>query len=478
MSHSLKSWVWARLRRLDALVARGDLSTRDPPFDATHEPPPPQDSARPGPQPHDPPLPRIEHLGVYAMLIAAIRDELEHFVASHVRLHLAIAERDRFLLTSIGVRSAGAAESRQTLQQFITEFTPEQIKRYLAREVIGALANAAAIDLSQFAGLFDADARDAAEDVGPEGEYRELLEALRNAPVTAATPAYQVSLLGRWHEPDPASPTGSRAAVGTTAATPPVAVVLQAIVPGRRYVIGKGEGCDIRVNGIYTSRRHAEIWLDHGVWSAADAGSTNGIRVESKRGVGERAAQVIAAASIEQQPLKLLQGTRLVLSACGEGATSDYPWVALRGLDDAPPRITPIAAVAAGSPRTPLTAIRPARSHEGSLRITAAQLGGLRTLELSVGALPVTVGRSRNQTLMVDRRHETVSGHHLDITELDRSGVQVVVHGDNGVTIDGVVHPAGARLHWNIGETMVLGEPTDEHPSCTMTLTLGGEGPA
>ena len=50
----------------------------------------------------------------------------------------------------------GTAEARQLLQQFMHEFKPEQVKRYLAREVIGGLPNAAAIDLSQFAGLFDA----------------------------------------------------------------------------------------------------------------------------------------------------------------------------------------------------------------------------------------------------------------------------------------------------------------------------------
>jgi hypothetical protein len=79
-----------------------------------------------------------------------------------VRLHLAIAERDR----SSSPRSASAANRRggqRLLQQFVREFKPEQVKRYLAREVIGGLPNAAAIDLSQFAGLFDADAARVAE---------------------------------------------------------------------------------------------------------------------------------------------------------------------------------------------------------------------------------------------------------------------------------------------------------------------------
>jgi len=97
----------------------------------------------------------------------------------------------------------------------------------------------------------------------------------------------------------------------------------------------------------------------------------------------------------------------------------------------------------------------------------------VHTLALRAGSLPVTVGRSRNQTLMIDRRHEGVSGHHLEITELDESGAQVVVHGDNGVLIDGVHHAPGARFHWSVGEAMVLGASPDEHPTCTMKLARG-----
>ena len=98
-------------------------------------------------------LPRPQHLGAYAPLVAAIREELEHFVASHVRMHLAIAERDRYLLTSIDVDCDDGDEARELLQRFMREFKPRQIKHYLAKEVIDGLPNASAIDLSQFAGL-------------------------------------------------------------------------------------------------------------------------------------------------------------------------------------------------------------------------------------------------------------------------------------------------------------------------------------
>jgi hypothetical protein len=96
--------------------------------------------------------------------------------------------------------------------------------------------------------------------------------------------------------------------------------------------------------------------------------------------------------------------------------------------------------------------------------------GGLRTLELRTGSLPFSVGRSRNQALVVDRGHEAVSGHHLDITAIDESAAQVQVHGDNGVLVNGVHHGPGACLRWPVGETMVLGASAHEKPACTLTL--------
>ena len=114
-------------------------------------------------------------------------------------------------------------------------------------------------------------------------------------------------------------------------------VVLPAVVSGRRYVVGKGEGCDIVVRGTYTSRRHAELWLDQGCWWCADAGSTNGIRIETP---GAAAPQVAAPAAANEPAaplpgaegarLHLAEGARLLLSARSDGPPADHPWLALR----------------------------------------------------------------------------------------------------------------------------------------------------
>ena len=501
---SVKSWVLERAHRINGLAARNDLPPREPAADGSAPP-----ATRSGSQANaaDAVLAKAEHLGAYAGLIGAIRDELEHFVASHVRLHLAIAERDRFLLTSIDVHCRDAGQARQRLKEFMHEFKPEQVKRYLAREVIAGLPNAAAIDLSQFAGLMAAD--DAALDAQEGGEYRELLEALRSTPASIPLRPFEVSVVGRWAELDAARPAASapaRAAAGAAPLTPMAGqrcefdledadgrrrVVLQAVVPGRRFVIGKGEGCDIRVNATYASRRHAEIWLDDGAWWVADAGSTNGLRVEAPDGAAVRQAAVTSAT---EQALALVEGARIVLSARAEGPAHEYPWLGLRPSAHAAAHITPIAmaalgalnkggtlgkvgavpastaAAASAAPKTPLTAILAAPPAGLVFTLTAVQSSGVRTLGLHIDALPVSVGRSRNQSLVVDRQHEGVSGHHLDIADLDDDGAEVAVHGDNGVSLDGVHHGPGTRLRWAAGQTLVLGASPDDVPTCRLTL--------
>ena len=96
---------------------------------------------------------------------------------------------------------------------------------------------------------------------------------------------------------------------------------------------------------------------------------------------------------------------------------------------------------------------------------------GARTVEIRGDALPFHVGRSRNQALVIDWAHAEVSGRHFEIVALDESGATVVVHGDNGVTIDGTVHGPGAEFRWKAGETLRLGHETGKTAACTLTLS-------
>jgi hypothetical protein len=135
------------------------------------------------------------------------------------------------------------------------------------------------------------------------------------------------------------------------------------------------------------------------------------------------------------------------------------------------PRTAILAARVAPDLATPTTQILPAAGVENAFRLTLSHAAGVRTLPLTPALLPVSVGRSRHQTLVVDRGHEGVSGHHLDIVELDPDGACVVlVHGDNGVTIAGVAHAAGARVRWQPGEKLVLGDASQAPVLCMLEL--------
>src|SRR5205823_14135469 len=155
-------------------------------------------------------------------------------------------------------------------------------------------------------------------------------------------------------------------------------------------------------------------------------------------------------------------------SAHAEGAPADYPCVTLDAGRETSSVATPIAPAVA-SPPTPSTPIVAARSHESALMIAARMASGVRTIELRPVELPFSIGRSRSQALVIDWAHEGVSGHHIDITEIDEGGATVVVHGDNGVSIAGASHSPGARVRWNAGESMALGRVTGSEPECQRT---------
>jgi hypothetical protein len=130
-------------------------------------------------------------------------------------------------------------------------------------------------------------------------------------------------------------------------------------------------------------------------------------------------------------------------------------------------------AATAASPPTPVTPIAPPRQREGTLTITARMASGVRTVEIPPGKLPFRVGRSRSQALVIDWAHADVSGRHFEIISLDESGAQIVVHGDNGVTVNGTSHGPGSELKWKPGETLLLGGGAEPASSCTLTLTRG-----
>jgi len=474
---SLKTFLVGRMNRV---FTRADLAPRD---DAAHT------MGNPEVALDDPALSRaaqgrrgsplaagLEHLGAYRTLVAAIREELERFVATDLRLHLAIAERDRFVLTSIEVESLAADDSRELLARFAREFAPEQVKHYLAREIIARLPNASAIDLTQFAGLDVAQPRTTE---ARESPYEDLIAELRSDEPAPPRP-FEVTLKGRWSELEsraakssaamrpnasPATPLAGRSvAIRIEDAAGVRLVNLASVVPGRRYVIGKEATCDVVVDATFASRRHCEIWLDGGTWWVADCGSTNGIRVEpAANGALERGALLTSNAG-DGKSLAVSEGAGIVLSASARGEAAQYARIVV-----APPAAKRDAVAQAAT--TPVTPIVATRIPQSALVVAVRMASGERMVELSPSSMPLRIGRSRSQALVVDWAHESVSGHHVDVVEASESGASVVVHGDNGVTVGSVAHPPGSRFEWKVGETMLLGRNGRDEPTCSLTLS-------
>lgn len=472
----LKRWIVERMNRANRVVGRPDLAGRPGRSHGSRLPQEPSLNAVPDDERlATPPA----YLGAYAPLIGAIRDELELFVTSQLRLHLAIAERDRYLLTSIDVECIDGGDGVDLLRRFEREFTPEQVKRFLARDVIAHLPNASAIDLSQFGGLNAADAKRGAR--ADDDGYEALLAELRATTRSEGPRSFEVALVGRWTDYDasgatraPASPrtplAGSRLDIDVEDASGSRHLALTAIVPNRRYAIGKGEGCDVTVDGTYTSRRHCEIWIENGAWWAADAGSTNGIRVEtSDRVLGRAGPQTESAGA--RPAIEVLPGARIVLSASARGPADDYPRLLLRQPQARTAASTPLGATAPFA-ATPVTPIARPLERSVDFQLVAKMASGERALAVAGKTLPIRVGRSRTQDVVVDWAHEGVSGHHIDITGIGENAVDVEVHGDNGVTVDGVDHAPGDRFRWKVGQRMTLGRASGREPECMLTLAL------
>ncbi len=58
--------------------------------------------------------------------------------------------------------------------------------------------------------------------------------------------------------------------------------------PGRRYHIGRGSACEVRILDFKLSRKHCLVEFADGHWQVVDLGSTNGCRVDGEQIVGAR----------------------------------------------------------------------------------------------------------------------------------------------------------------------------------------------
>jgi pSer/pThr/pTyr-binding forkhead associated (FHA) protein len=78
---------------------------------------------------------------------------------------------------------------------------------------------------------------------------------------------------------------------------------------GRRYHIGRGSGCEVRILDLKLSRKHCAIEFDHDGWQLVDLASTNGCKLDGEQLVGSaplKAGSVIMIGQTELSVTRIL----------------------------------------------------------------------------------------------------------------------------------------------------------------------------
>ena len=225
-------------------------------------------------------------------------------------------------------------------------------------------------------------------------------------------------------------------------------------------MIGRSRDCDITVEDANVSRRHAEIRAEDGAYWLVDLGSTNGVELNGKRVERERLEhgdsivvgktqltfeRSCVGASVEQLLLGL-QALFLVFLYL-------FIWRVIRG--------------ASRDLRVPQESFIMAPAQVTRHAACSRHVGGLARLVVvssssvpvgsshDVGPVPVTIGRSDENTITLDG-DEYASGHHARI-EAGRDGVWLHdLHSTNGTSVNG--EPVEGRRRLHEGDVVRVGE--------------------
>jgi len=211
-------------------------------------------------------------------------------------------------------------------------------------------------------------------------------------------------------------------------ATPPPSITFDA----PRVVIGRGEGCDVRLPDPSVSHRHASFRQRGADYLILDEGSTNGTFVG---------------------PVRLPPQTPRVVRS-GDTIRVGRVWLEVRVAPVAPTQQSALA-----TKEIALGLVAGALAAEGeavTVRVTVAEGPDAgRELELAEFDRPYVVGRGVGAALPLT--DEDVSRRHLELT---RRGDRVLVRdlgSKNGATLDGEPVPCERSAPWRKGATLALG---------------------
>ena len=515
---SMKSWVLHRVQGLGAATGRADLPPRDDRAACTRPSRRRRRGARAGARADA----ADRSARAPRRLRAADRRHARRARALRRQPGAPARRRSptatRFVLTRSGVRAIGGSAAREAAAA-VHARVPARAGEALpgARGDRPAAERGGRSTSSQFAGLSDLDGRDAEADDG--GEYRELLAALRIAPpaevgaalrgaaCSAAGPRTRRARLAaaRARRGADAVDAAGRAPRASSTSTTRAARAGPSCLRSCRAAATRSARAPTATCASTAPTRAAATpssGSSAARWRVADAGSTNGIRVEAGRGNDPAARAARSPRRSRATALALDATARIVLSARAEGPAGRLPVDRLArrvgatgaagahdaggagglGPGDGALRRDPIGRGRAFRARVR----RAADAADGGARRTRAAKRRTRSSRRATTASDATpfarascrsaIGRSRGQAIVVDRRHQGVSGHHLEIDAIDEQAAQGTCTATTASSIDGRRH-APARASTGRSATMLCSAARlPGEPACRFVLARRTRG--
>jgi hypothetical protein len=397
----------------------------------------------------------------YAPVKDAVERRINLFLRRDLVSHLEIGFNEQFVLHYIEI--SADAQGRDLLAQFLREFSPEARVEWVKKLLGPAVRKHVMVD--QFLGL---DREFAVADLAESDSFEEELNQ-------ALTPAYRVTLHGRWETRPPEEKVAPVPASAEAAAMAAPALPARSSGPRLKLLIadaksaagateinaypallGSSARADVEVSGYYVSATHCTLHcVDNTLW--LEDHSTNGTWID-----GSRLTRSVR--------VPLADGARIGFGRNPRGQGSDrYPEISVSMSAQAPATLgTPIVPAYTATPVAP----------EGGTPIVAAASLAVASVVVSKKAplaviaivdasgnpkrdvlkLPFSIGRGSAQDYVVPEANEGVSREHLLIGQIDQRGATVsnLALDKNGSFAEGQALPE--HFVWRFGQEIVLAE--------------------
>lgn len=417
--------------------------------------------------------PADEKLGQFAPLVEALRSEFEILGDQKVGSHRTVSSEAVCRVSEIRVQPLSGIATT-TLKEVLDTYDLPTIKEFLLRVILRNNPHAAYFEFKEFKGI-----KPVAAPARVDAKKRAIRAALREIGLMAGSEHFIVLIKYKFVKSAP--PLRPRGGQRRAADAGPFVANGQWIIEdadgtrnqtieirGREspWRIGRGADCQIHTNATYASAHHANIWFEAGAWWYQDAGSTNGSRIVHS---GQVTPLQPSAGHQWHAPVRLETNSTITLCADKQGAASDYARLTLAGGADSVPS-TPIAKAVGAVPVSAISIPDEEGSQSSSATPVLRLSIGEETVELEIDQMPVRIGRSPTNELVVPQSQANVSREHLVVHSITEAGMDIEVIGRSGVMLESTLHRKSERFNCSWGATLLLTRPRDGRPPCTLTL--------